>query len=86
MGGQRQHPVRAGWRAGRSYGRQGAKTLPGIEGKDHKFNGPYLQTITQIVINVTTKKNNQGIKKNRSTDIKDKLRNKISNSNKVETV
>jgi len=29
-----------GW-AARSYARQGAKTLPGTEGNDHKFNGPY---------------------------------------------
>lgn len=37
MCGQQQHPVRAG----RIYARQGAKTLPGREGNDHKFNGKY---------------------------------------------
>ena len=72
MGGQRQHPVRAGGRAGRSYARQGAKTLPGTEGIDHKFNGLTDKLPHKTVISVTNKEINQGIKNNQSTDIKDK--------------
>jgi len=79
MGGQRQHPVRAGGRAGGRAGVMRAKELrPYLEQKGTTTNlVAYTDKLPhKTVINVTSKETNKGIKKPKYRYQRQKLRNK----------